>query len=190
MKQNGSLCAAPQVTFHAWRSCQHLCCVTWSHASLMRELRGWTSLGSIETWKVVLGRLLQQRSPLRREWKMSPYVRTMGRMQMMRMWMRRARAAQVPCNKALTLPIATLTGATTLVAGLNRASQGMGRMVPLGDSPQVKTVKARGRVKWGIHQPQHPPHCVSRSPPVSQWRHPQRFWQPQRQCPLQVTFCL
>ena len=100
-------------------------------------------------WKVVLGGLLQQRYPARREWKM----RMMGRMQMMRTWMRRARAAQVLCKKALALPTATLTGAATFVAGLNRMSRGMGRMVPLGDSPQVKTVEARGRAKQGIHQP-------------------------------------
>ena len=72
MKWNGSLCMAPQVTFRGQRRCQHSCCATWSCMSLMRELRGWTGLGSIEMQKVVLGRLLQQRSHMRRDWKMSP----------------------------------------------------------------------------------------------------------------------
>ena len=98
------------------------------------------------------------------------------------MWMRRTRAlaAQVLHKKALTLPITTLTGATILIAGTSGASQGTGRMVPLGDSASQDS-GGMGRVKQGIHQPQHPC-CVSRSPPVSHRRQPQK-----RQHPPWVT---
>ena len=137
-------------------------------------------------------RLLQQRSSARREWRMSPCVGTKGRMMgktwMMRTLMRRVRAAQVPCKKALALPAVTPTGTAALIARLSRASLETGRMVPLEDSPQVRAVKAvkvRGRVKRGIHQPQNPPHCVNKSPPANQQRWPQR-----RQCPPLVTSCL
>ena len=65
----------------------------------------------------------------------------------------RALAAQVPHKRALTLLAASLTGTTALVAGLSGVNQGMGMMVPLGDSLQVRTVEVRGRAKQGIHQP-------------------------------------
>ena len=38
-------------------------------------------------------------------------------------------------QKSLALPATTLTGIATLVAGLSGVSQGMERMVPLGNSP-------------------------------------------------------
>ena len=66
---------------------------------------------------------------------MSPCIRMIGRMQMTRMQMRRVRTAEVLHKKTLALPTATLTGVTALVARLNRASQEMGRMVPLGETP-------------------------------------------------------
>ena len=51
-------------------------------------------------------------------------------------------------------------------------------------SPQASIVEARGRVKWGIFQLQHPPHLVDKSPPVNQWRQPQM-----RQNPLPAMSC-
>ena len=65
---------------------------------------------------------------------------------MMRMLTSRARAqaAQDLHKKVLSLPAATLTGTTALISGLITVSQGTGKMVPLGDSLQVRTVKVRG----------------------------------------------
>ena len=174
MKWNGSLCVAPQVTFHMWRRCQHLHCVTWSHASLKRELRGWTSLGNVGMWKAVSGQLLQWKSPARRDWKKSQCMKRMMRTWMMRMQTRRVRAlaALDPCKKALTLPAATLTGAAALIAGLSRASQGTGRMVPLGDSLQVRTVEAKGKKQSWVSTsmpfpPLHEQESSSESPEVA-----------------------
>ena len=52
---------------------------------------------------------------------------------------------------------------------------GNGEDGSLGGLPASQDSEGEGRVKQGIHQPHHPPHCVSRSPTVSQWRQPQRF---------------
>ena len=141
---DGSPCMVPQVTSFTEEVSALALCNLVPHI-LDEGAKRLDQLGSIGMKKVVLGKLLHQRSPMRRDWKMSPCMRMMGRMQM-----RRVKAVQVAAKKALTLPAATLTGATTLIAGLSGVNQGAGRMVPLGVS------EGEGESKAG-----HPPTLTS-----------------------------
>ena len=170
------------------RRCQHSHCVTWSHVFLTRELRGWTGLGSIGTQKVVLGRLLQQRFPTGMEDESmcrddgedvddedmddESESSSSSMRESPRSTHHYSDRCHHPCSWA------------------EQSESGNEEDGSLGGLPTSKDSEGEGESKTGCHQPRHPPCCVNRSPPASQWRQPQRFWQPQRQCPLWATSCL
>ena len=183
MKWNGSPCMAPQVIFHAQRRCQHLCCVTWSQTSLVpdkgvrrldqfgkhRDMEG--GVGEASSTEVPHEEGMEDESMYEDDRQDADDEDT-------------DEESESSSSSMQESPHSTCHFSDRCCHPHSWAEQselGSGEDGSLGGLPASQDSEDEGESEVGYPPAPTSSCCASRSPPVSQWRQPQRFWQPQRQ---------